>query len=372
MVNQHSTPTDPWWTRIRPTRIAWHVAMLIVRPAAAAMAGWSLYAVATHYGVPKLLAAVAVAVFDGVALGALYQATEAVKAGRSAAAAILATFAMAGISVRLNVEHARIIGGGLPAMLMFATPAIGLLALSALSWSATRAEARAARGESPMRLPAYGLWGWLLAPQQAAEALQEKARTHVTSGASATHPAASPAVRPRTDRAVLAEKLAAMDPAEAVAITADAHPHLDPAGIAHLLCAYGITVDALQVALLLGRATTPTVHLDRVQPDPAPLPGRDTDQPAIGATMRPDAPTDMPQVGGLPLSEAIVSIHRRLTGDASPKAVVQHLALQGMATDTAYVRTTLSRARTRAMTEAAQEQARRAEAERSNGTGFYP
>jgi hypothetical protein len=87
----------------------------------------------------------------------------------------------------------------------------------------------------------------------------------------------------------------------------------------------------------------------------------------------------MPQVSGLPLSEAIPAIHRRLTDDASPRAVVKCLALQGMATDTAYVRTALSRARARAVDEAAEEDARRAkaaatttaEAEPAPGTGGY-
>lgn len=346
MASTNSTPPDPWWARIRPTRIAWHIAMLIVRPAAAAMAGWSLYVVARHYGTPEALACFAVAVFDGVGLGCLYQATEAVKAGRSAALAILATLGMAGVSVSLNVQHAAIIHGGHTAEVMFSTPAVGLLILSALSWSATRAEARAARGESPMRLPAYGLWGWLLAPQQAAENLQDRARTHVTSGASAAHPVVSPAARPRTARAVLAERFAGMDPAEAIEITADSHPQLDPAGIAGLLAAYGVTVDALQVALVLGRAATPSVTLDRVQPEPAPLPGHAGGKPALGAQMRRDAWVNAPQVGGMTKADAIEKTARYLGGlNAEPAAVVQYLAWQGMATDTAYVRHRLSLAR---------------------------
>ncbi|MFE2912842.1 hypothetical protein [Kitasatospora indigofera] len=106
-------------------------------------------------------------------------------------------------------------------------------------------------------------------------------------------------------------------------------------------------------------------------PGPAPQPA------ALAKTvMRGEAPADMPQVSGLPLSEAIPVIHRRLTDDVSAKAVVTCLALQGMATDTGYVRTALARARLRAHDEAFDEDARLAAAarttERTAGTGFYP
>jgi hypothetical protein len=359
-----------WPFQIRPARIAWHIAMLIVRPAAAAMAGWSLYVVARHYGVPWQLAAAAVAVFDGVALGALYQATEAVKAGRSAATAILATLGMASVSLLLNVQHARIIHGGVPAGLLFATPAVGLLVLSALSWGATRAEARAARGETPMRLPAFGLWGWLLAHNEAAGALQQRAREHVTSGASPAHQLPAPGPKPSAAQArtKLTARFAAMDVGEVIELTAASHPDMTPEEIAALLPTYGVHVDVLDVVLVLGRAAVPSVRLDRV-------PAAEPAAPAKTLT-RGEAPADMPQVSGLPLSEAIPAIHRRLVDDVSAKAVVKCLALQGMATDTGYVRTALSRARLRAHEEAAEEDARLAaaarSAERSSGTGFYP
>lgn len=349
-----------WPFAVHPARIIWHAAMAVVRPAAAVMAGWSLYVVAIHYGMPQLLAVFCVAVFDGIGMGCLYQATEAVRAGRSAFAAILATLGMASVSVYLNVQHAQIINRGLPAEIMFATPAVGLLILSALSWSATRAAARAARGESPLRLPAYGLWGWLLAPQQAADALQQRARTHVTSSASPAHQAASP--HPRTAHAALAEKFAAMDPAAAIEIAAGSHPQLDPADLAQLLAAYGVTVDALEVALVLGRAAAPSVTLNRMPDSPAELTkGLLATGPAIGSDT--------------PISEAIVSIHRYLPGRADAKTVVQQLALHGKATDTAYVRTTLSRAKAKAADEAAREDARRAQASAApgpnQGTGGY-
>jgi hypothetical protein len=365
---QHSNGTTPPDGSPPPSRFAWHAAMWTIRPAAAGMAAWSLYAVARHYGVPWQLATLAGLVYDGVAIGCLYQATEAVRAGRSAAAPILATLGMASASVYLNVVHARLIAGGRPAEVLFATPIIGLLALSALAWTADRAAARAARGENPMRLPAYGVLGWVLARQQAYAALKTKAVSHVTSGASPAHQGASP-VRSRTARAVLAERFAAMDPAEAIEITADSHPQLDPAGIAGLLAAYGVTVDALQVSLVLGQAAAPSVTLDRVTPDPAPLPTLGGEQAAIGAVMHPDARGDAPLVKGMSKADAITTVARHLGGlSVEPAAVVKHLAWQGMATDTAYVRTTLSRAR---RSEAAEETRRQTEEQRRNGNGGY-
>jgi hypothetical protein len=326
------------------------------------MAGWSLYVVARHYGVPWGLALSAGLVFDGVAYLALRMATDAMRAARSAAAPITATLAMAGVSVYLNLVHARFTGGGRPAEVLYASPAVALLLVSVLSWGAERATARAERGETPMRMPAYGALGWSLAFTKAFTNLRGRAESHVTSGASPTHQAVPP--RQRTAHAVLSEKFAAMDPADAIEIAASSHPQLGAADLAQLLAAYGVTVDALEVALVLGQAATPSITLNRV-----PSPGPTTGPAALTKGLAPSVPT---ATSDTPLSEAILSIHRRLPGDASAKAVVQQLALQGRATDTAYVRTTLSRAKAKAIQEAVQEAALRAEAQRSSGTGFYP
>jgi hypothetical protein len=344
--------------------------MWTVRPAAAGMAAWSLYAVARHYGIPWELAVLASAVYDGVAMACLYQASEAVKAGRSAAIPIIATIGQGSASVYLNVVHARITGGGRPAEVLFAAPIVGLLVISGISWTADRASARAARGESPMRLPAYGVLGWVLARPQAYAALKATAVDHVTSGASPAHQPEATA-RPRTARAVLAERFAAMDPADVIELTAASHPEMSPAELAALLGPYGVTVDALQVALVLGRAAAPSVTLDRVTPDPAPLPARGGGQPAIGALMRPDARGDTPLVSGLPKADAIKIMAEHLGPSANAAGIAQALALQGMATDTTYVRTTLSRARARADAEAAEQAKQQAQAERRYGNGGY-
>jgi nucleotide-binding universal stress UspA family protein len=146
-----------------------------------------------------------------------------------------------------------------------------------------------------------------------------------------------------------------MDPAEAIRITAASQPALAPADVAALLAGYGITVDALQVALVLGRTAAPSIRLDRI-PDPQPQPAALTK----ANLMRGDTTPDTPQVGGMPKAEAIIELARHLGPGASPGDIVQELALQGMATDTAYVRTAMSRAK------------KAAEKTKRNRIGFQP
>jgi hypothetical protein len=338
-----------------------HAVVGIIRLAAACMAGWSLYTVARHYDVPRGLALAAGLVFDGVAYLCLRSASDAIRAGRTAAPSIIATLGMASVSVYLNLVHADISRGGHPAEVLYASPALGLLVVSALSWNADRASARAARGESAFRLPSFGLWGWLLAHDEAAETLKQRAVTHVTSGASPAH---QPASRTRTAHAVLAEKFAGMDPVQVIEVAAEAHPQLSHSELAELLGSYGCTVSALDVALVLELAATPTVTLDRVQPAAAPLapkPGH----PAIDNVMRGDAP----QLNGLSTADAITTMARHLGGlTTAPATVAQALAQAGRPTDTAYVRTALSRARKAEQAEAAVQQAAH---ERRHGNGGY-
>ncbi|MFJ5070228.1 hypothetical protein ACIQC7_27845 [Kitasatospora sp. NPDC088556] len=341
----------------------WTAAMALVRTAAACMAGWSLYVVARHYHVPRPLALGAGLVFDGVAYLCLRSASEAVRAGRSAAGPILATLGMAATSIYLNLVHAQFTDGGRPAEVLYAAPAIGLLVVSALSWTAERATARAARGEIPMRMPAYGALGWLLAGSTAYDALKDKAEAHV-SGTSPTHqPTSTPAARTAED--VIAAEFAEIGPAAAVQRVAAASPGATDAEVAEILSTYRVTVTPGQVALLLERAAVPSVTLDRV-PQPQPVDKPHALDPI--KVMRGDAP----QVSGMPLSSAITTMARHLGGlNAEPKQVVQALALQGMATDNAYVRTSLSRARKAEAAAAEEAEQQRAEYERRHGNGGY-
>lgn len=61
-------------------------------------------------------------------------------------------------------------------------------------------------------------------------------------------------VKDRSATAVLRERFAEMDPVDAVRIAHEAQPSLPPAELASQLIGYGVIVDAVQVALILGRA----------------------------------------------------------------------------------------------------------------------
>lgn len=311
------------FVRALPRRLARAVIYL----AAASMASWSLYVVSHDiYGVPKALAVLVAAVFDGAALACLNLASEAVQESRSAAGPRLATIALAGVSIYLNITHARHIGGGFPAALLFAAPTVALLVVSDLSWAATRARVRAGRGEHPMTLPVFGAWGWLLAHRQAWQATKDKAVNHVTAGEADTVPASHDR---RSDIEVVREQLAEVGTVEAVRIAHDAHPELPPGGLVDLLAEYGVDVDVVLVSLVLNQRR-PMIEVQRV-----------------GGGDAGDAQHDAPQVAELPpgpKSDAIRDAASLLGHDAPAAQVVELVAVRhSLSVSENYVRAVLSR-----------------------------
>ena len=303
--------------RALPRRLARAVIYL----AAAAMADWSLYVVAHGiYGVPKAIAVLVAAVFDGTALLCLQLASDAVREGRSAAGPRLAAVVLLGVSVYLNVTHAVHDRDGLPAAILFASPTAALLVASDLSWAATRAEVRAARGEAPYRLPVFGIWGWMLAGSEAWTATKAGAVQHVTGARTAPALGGSP-----TAEQLAGHELAEMHPAEAVRLVAELHPELAPGELASLLAEYGVTVAPQFVALVLGQRR-PTVQVEREADD---------------------AQRDAPDVGALPppsKTAAILEAASHLPPAAPASDVVERVAAQhGLNVSESYVRTVLSR-----------------------------
>ncbi|MFJ3923035.1 hypothetical protein [Streptomyces sp. NPDC090022] len=303
------------------TRIAWWASLTLIGGAAAALTAWSLYVVAHDiYGVPHALAVLTAAVYDGTAIAALYLAGQAVQENRSALGPHLATLGMAGVSIYLNRLHAHHINGGLGATLLFATPTVALLLIAGLAWSAVRARHRATTGDTPVTLPRYGMWGWLLATEDAWAATKRRAVTHVTSSAS---PAPQPhPVKRHSASAVLRDHFADMDPADAIRFAHSAKPSAPPADLAAELTSYGVHVSAVQVALVLGHAPA-RITLER---DDAP-----------------DAPQVRPAV--LPSkSDAILNAASVLGPDAKAAAVVEQVRrTTGLQVGESYVRTVLSR-----------------------------
>ncbi|MFH8792215.1 hypothetical protein [Streptomyces sp. NPDC017941] len=309
-------------------RNARRVAMTIVSLAALATTGWSLYTVARHYNTPQGIAAAAVAVFDGIAYMCLHLASEAAAEGRSAFGARLTALAMAATSVYLNITHADLIGGGLPAAVLFAVPTLGLLAVSEMSWAGPRTTARASRGDRPYRLPAFGGWAWVLAPARAGRAVKSRAVDHITTSG---QPSGQQPDNEPTATDVLRAHFSQTDPATAIRVAHESQPELPPAELANLLRTYGVNVDAVQVALVLhGHPAHVTVE----RPDTVRTP-QDTNQstdPRIALAradmlsgQRPDSiSTAVRELldRGVTDKTAVVTITRELLGpDTNPDTV---------------------------------------------------
>jgi len=315
--NRSRAATAPPPNRPGPTespkwrdRLGWRIGIGIIAPAAAGMVAWSLYVVAHDmYGVPKFLAVVVAACFDGIAIACLHLAAEAVREGRSALGPRLVTLLQAGISMYLNYLHAQHINGGIGATLMFAAPTAGLLLLLDQSWAATRARHRVARGELPMRWPVFGWLGWLLAGEQAWEQTKARAVAHVTGqpddepevdGPEVEAEATPPAARPAGD--LLASELVGMAPSKAIKLMHAARPELSPAELADVLRQYGQDVTELDVAIVLGRVPRPEFTLTRDDARPhhyeAPQP-----QQLVITVQQPEAITAAPPVPPAPAPE---------------------------------------------------------------------
>lgn len=305
-------------------RTAWRFALTLVSLAAITTTGWSLFAVARHYGTPQLIAYGVVAVFDGAAYACLHLSSEASTAGRSAAGARMMTLVMVSTSVALNIKHSDLIGGGFFAALLFATPTVALLAVSELAWAGPRAAARAALGERPFRLPAFGGWAWLLAPHRAGTSVRKLAIWHVDHAGTPV-PAADPP-KSYSASAALRKHFVEMDPADVIAIADDSQPGLSAAELAELVSVYGVHVDVVQVALVrAGRSSRITVERD------------DAD----------DAHHDAELVSGLPTvnkHQAILEAASSLGRDAKDVDVAALVeSRHGIKVGENYVRTALSR-----------------------------
>ncbi|MET7514055.1 conjugal transfer protein [Streptomyces sp. NPDC005480] len=129
--------------------------------------------------------------------------------------------------------------------------------------------------------------------------------------------------RPASATEVLRERFADMDPEDAIRLAHDARPDAAPVELASLLVSYGVVVDAVHVALVLGqRAPEYEVH-------------------------RPDA-ADALQVNALPpvtVEAAVVEAASTLGPDAKAREIAEHLARhRRLVVAEPYIRTALSRA----------------------------
>ncbi|WP_419994778.1 conjugal transfer protein [Streptomyces boninensis] len=131
-------------------------------------------------------------------------------------------------------------------------------------------------------------------------------------------------LKPASATELLRARLRGMHPADAIRLAQEARPDAPPAELAHMLGTYGVPVDAIAVALVLGQ------------------------QPTEGEAHQFDA-VDAPQVGELePLTveAAVVEAASALGPDASAREIAEQVARRRRLVVTEpYVRTALSRAR---------------------------
>lgn len=163
-------------------------------------------------------------------------------------------------------------------------------------------------------------------------ALVKVQRERITGGADAAlgsmygaTPAIEPPARPRSGSAteVLRERFATMDPADAIRLAADARPDAPPAELAHLLGTYGLPVDPVVVALVLGQ------------------------QPDEHQVHRPDAGVapQARELEALNLQGAIEEAATAIGGDASPRQIAERLEQnRRLIVPENHIRTALSRA----------------------------
>lgn len=167
-----------------------------------------------------------------------------------------------------------------------------------------------------------------------------------TSPAAAVEPPARP--RPVSATEALRSHFADMDPADAIRLAHDARPDAPPAELAHLLGTYGLPVDPVAVALVLGQH--PAEY--EVQRDDAP------------AHQQVSAPA--PALEPVTMEAAVIEAASTLGPDAKAKEIVDHVARhRRLIVGESYVRTALSRAAKKA-----QEQAE-APLMRDPGNGGY-
>lgn len=122
---------------------------------------------------------------------------------------------------------------------------------------------------------------------------------------------------------LLARKFADMGPAETIRVAHDAHPDVPPAELAELLAEYGVKVDAVLVALVLGQRR-PEYTVDR--PDAA-----------VAAQLR-----ELPAVG---VQGAVEEAATALGEDASAREIAEYLEQnRRLVVPENHIRTALSRA----------------------------
>lgn len=139
-------------------------AWLVVLGTALALSWWSMDSLALHFGMPKLLAAMVSATFDGAALVAADLAMKRATVADSAGAVKLVMVGTVGLSAWLNFQHGLLLGYPLAIRVLFAAPSVisGVLFELELR-NLHRARLHELDLVAPS-LPRFGFLVWLLHP----------------------------------------------------------------------------------------------------------------------------------------------------------------------------------------------------------------
>jgi hypothetical protein len=139
-------------------------AWLVVLGTALALSWWSLDALALHFGVPSVLAAMVSATFDGAALVAADLALRRAAVADSAAAVKLLMFVAVGLSAWLNWNHGALLGYPIVGRVLFAAPSVLSGWLFELQLRSLRSARVRQLGRKAQPLPELGVIVWVFHP----------------------------------------------------------------------------------------------------------------------------------------------------------------------------------------------------------------
>lgn len=156
-------------------------AWLVVLGTALALSWWSLDSVALRFGMPKLLAGMVSATFDGAALVAADLALRRAARADPAFAVKLLMVTTVGLSAWLNAEHAIILGYPMAARVLFAAPSVISGWLFELQLRSLHRERVQETGRGVRPLPRLGVAVWVFHPIAALRRLSQIAGSRLRS-----------------------------------------------------------------------------------------------------------------------------------------------------------------------------------------------
>lgn len=156
-------------------------AWLVVLGTALALSWWSLDALALHFGVPKALAAMVSATFDGAALVAADLALRRAVVADPVVSVKLLMLVAVGLSAWLNWQHGALLAYPLVGRVLFAAPSVLSGWLFELQLRSLRRVRLRETGRTAKPLPAFGLVVWALHPWAALKKVSQIAESRLRS-----------------------------------------------------------------------------------------------------------------------------------------------------------------------------------------------